>query len=197
MKNAFILTIIALTIAACSPKTGSAVKAPDVKGIGIDLVKKSFQGLVAATNAGDVSKMLDFTYPKLFDVQPREQMEGMMGQMAMMGISQKLKNMDISNLSNFVKDGTMQFAKAKLKGTAAVNVTESAMIDPMMMQMKSIYGEDKLTKTAEGVDVAVDDDLYIIQDTETKKMYFLQADPQVSAMIPQLLPAGVFDQLNQ
>lgn len=190
MKNAFILTIIALTVAACSPKT---VKGPDP----LVLINKTFGELVTATNAKDFTKMLDFTYPKVFDMQPRAQMEQMFSQMSMMGISQKLEGMKISNLSNFVTEGTQQFAKAKLTGTAKVNVTEKAMIEPMMMQMKSMYGAEQLTKTDEGVDVAVNDDLYIIKDSETKKMYFLQADPQVKPIIGQLLPATVLEKLNK
>lgn len=190
MKNAFILTIIALTVAACSPKTA---KGPNP----LILINKTFNQLVSATNTGDFTKMLDFTYPKVFDMQPRAQMEQMFSQMSAMGISQKLDGMNISNLSEFVTEGTQKFAKAKLTGTAKVNITEKAMIEPMMMQMKTMYSADKLTKTDEGVDIAVDDELYIIQDTETKKMFFLQADPQVKPMLGQLLPATVLEKLNK
>lgn len=203
MKNAFILTIIALTLGAmaCSPKTGKTAKetkAPAVKGIGLDMVTKVFGEMVSATNAGDIDKMLDFTYPKMFDMQPRDQIKQMYSQMSMMGIKQLIQNPKITDLSKFVtgEGSTMQFAKAKLNATSKVEVSDKSLVDMLYTQMKTQYSEDKMTKVEDGVSIDVEEDLYIINDPATKKMYFLQAGAQIAPMIGQILPADVVEKLK-
>ncbi len=189
MKNAFILTILTLTIAACSPKNA-------VKNNMLGLVTKNFTEWVANTNSGDITKIMDSTYPKLFDLQPREQMEQMYGQMSMMGIKNLVKDAKISNLSNFVTSGGMKYAKAKMAATSVTEVPDASMVDLMFNQLKTVYGEDQITKNEKSVEVAMNDDLYIIQDEATDKMYFLQAGASMAPVLGQILPADVIEKLK-
>jgi hypothetical protein len=200
MKNAFILIIIALTLSAmaCSPKTAETTKAPAEKGIGMDMVTKTFGMLVTATNEGDIDKVLDFTYPKMFDLQPKEQIKQMHSQMSMMGIKQMIQNTKITDLSKFVtsEGSTMQFAKAKLAATSKVEVADKSLVDMLYTQMKGQFDESKMTKNEDGVSIDVEEDLYIINDPETKKMYFVQAGAQIKPMLGQILPADVVEKLK-
>jgi hypothetical protein len=192
MKNAFILTIIALTLSAmaCSPKIG--------KGIGMDMVTKTFGQLVSVTNEGDIDKMLEFTYPKMFDLQPKEQIKQMYSQMSMMGIKNLIQKPKITDLSKFVasKESPMHFAKARLTATSNVEVSDKSLVDMLYTQMKGQFDESKMTKNENGVSIDVEEDLYIISDPETKKMYFLQAGEQIQPMLGQILPADVVEKLK-
>lgn len=167
-----------------------------MKGIGMDLINKNFNQMIEATNSGDVSKMLDFSYPKLFDIQPREMIEQQFNQMQMMGIKNLVQGAKISDLSDFVSSDGMQFAKAKLSATNVMELSDASLVDMMFGQLKTMYSEDQMRKTDNGVEIDVVEDLYIIQDDATKKMYFLQAGAQVQPMLGQLLPADVIEKLK-
>lgn len=201
MKNAFILTIVTLTMIACSPKAAGDAAGKNAvdaaKGIGMELVNKTFNEWVSTTNAGDISKMLDFSYPKLFDLQPREMIEQQYSQMQMMGIKNLIKDAKLSDLSDFVTSGGQQFAKGKLTGVSSIEVPDPSMVDMLYAQIKTMFNEEDMSKTENSVDVKVNDDIYIIQDDATKKMYFLQAGAQVQPMLGQILPADVIEKLNK
>ena len=200
MKNAFILTIIALTLSAmaCSPKTAKTAKAPTVKGVSMDMITKTFGQLVTATNEGDLDKMLSFSYPKMLELQPMDQIKAAYAQMSMMGIKNLIKNPKITDLSKFVtsEGSTQQFAKAKLNATSKVEVSDKSLIDMLYMQMKGQFDESKMTKNEDGVSIEVEEDLYIINDPETKKIYFLQAGEQIQPMLGTILPADVVEKLK-
>lgn len=196
MKNTLILTIFALTLSAmaCSPKVAKKM------GIGMEVVNKAFNQMIADTNEGDITKIMDHTYPKMFDMMPRAQMEAVYTQQKSMmegsGVTNKIVNASLKDVSEFVTSGTQQFAKGKMVATNQMLVKDKTIIPMLEQQVKMMVGAESIKTTDEGIEMAVNDDVYIIHDNETKKMYFLQANAQVKPMLGQLLPEDVLEKLK-
>ncbi len=190
---------MAISVAACSPKTtGDSASSASKPNNSSELINKAFNSMIAATNSGDWKAALDMTYPKLFDLTPRANIEQMYSQFDMMGIKMLMKNPKLSNITDYVTKGTEQFAKAKLTGTQKVQIADANMVDLMFNQIKQQTGDaSKLTKVEDGVEIALDEDVYIVNDTSTKKMYFLQAGEQVKPMLDKILPSDILEKLSK
>ncbi len=193
MKNLFFVTLMAISMIACSPKTGGKIDTSN-------LINKAFMAMINAGNTGDWKSALDMTYPKLFDLTPRANLEQLYSQFDMMGIKMLTQNAKLSGVTDFVTKGTEQFAKGKMTGTQKIQVGDASMVDLLFNQMKSQMGADaasKIKKVDDGLEMELNEDVYIINDTTKDKMYFLQAGEQVKPMLDKILPSDILEKLSK
>lgn len=104
MKRTLLLTIILLFTTACttdpSPSiaTTSAGNTKEMKGL-----KKALNAYTQATINGDVKKLIDFVYPKVFTVVPKEKMTEVLSAAYAMGRVPKVKNVKHLNIEPIKK----------------------------------------------------------------------------------------------
>ncbi len=192
MKKILLFSVLALGMIACSPKSvgnavGNAAK---------DVVTKGFMNMISLNNEGKWSDVLDMTYPKLFDIAPKEQLLQQFQQMDMLGLKMVTDNVKIGDLSEFIPSGNEEFAKFNYTGVQTISAADPSIMPMMKQQLEMAMGADKIKEADGKLLVDVDQEVYVIKDKGTQKMYFMQSSPQMAPMMGQLIPADVLEKLK-
>lgn len=150
-----------------------------------------------ATQNKEWNQVLDLTYPKLFDLVPREQMLGIFENMEADGMTFEMSDMKIKKIYGeedyegetfSAVDYAMQL-KIILKGES---FNEQAL-DFMKTSFETTYGADKVTvdRPNKTFVIKADKTLFAIADTGTDNWHFIEKNAEQMMILEQIIDSEV------
>lgn len=155
-----------------------------------------------ATQEKEWDQVLDLTYPKLFNLVPREQMLGLFQNMEAEGMSFEMSNMKISEIygaEDFegetfsAVDYALQM-KIILKGDS---FNDQAM-DFMKTSFETTYGADKVKTDRENktFTIQAEKTLFAIADKGTDNWHFIEKNAEQMVILEQIIDKEVLSKFE-
>lgn len=163
-------------------------------------IRSTFNEYFGKVNEGDIAGSMDYIYPKLFDIIPREQMQTAMEQ-AFNNPEAKLSMEDgtITEISDVVEEAGVRYARVDY--SFDLHMTMANPIDPatreqMMNAMKTQMPDGEVTydEAANKFILRNKSSVYAINEGNGE-WKFLEKNPQMANVIGQLIPTTVTDQI--
>jgi len=161
-------------------------------------IQKDFQSIVQKTSQNKISEVLDMTYPRLFEVMPKAQMQAMasaaMGGMGMKSIYEPVPlNLKMSKIE---KVGAAQICLGAYDQSMRIEFSQPAMMDIMLktpMQGKVVAKVNDKTISIKGRDY-----LLAIKDAYTKGTWkYLRYDAESEALNSKVLSKAIIAKADQ
>ncbi len=111
-----------------------------------NIIRKDFETIVNYTRQGQMEKILDMTYPKIFEKMPKEAMLGMM-KMATEGMGMKMifeQNTINLNMSPIVKLNNATICLSSYDQTTIIEFTSPMMAKMFLMAKNEDYTLEKI-----------------------------------------------------
>ncbi len=155
-----------------------------------DLIRKDFETIVNYTRQGQMEKILDMTYPKIFEKMPKETMLGMM-KMATEGMGMKMiyeQNTINLNMSSIEKLKDATICLSSYDQTTVIEFTSPMMAKMFLMAKNEDYTVDKIDDKK--IKMSGKAYLLAIKDTYTKNTWkYLNYD---QTMDPSSLSSEIY-----
>ena len=162
------------------------------------IIQKDFQSIVQKTSQNKISEVLDMTYPRLFEVMPKAQMQAMastaMGGMGMKSIYEPVPLH--LKMSKVEKVGTAQICLGAYDQSMRIEFSQPALMEMMLktpVQGKVITKVNDKTISIKGRDY-----LLAIKDAHTKGTWkYLRYDDESTALNSKVLAKEMIAKANQ
>jgi len=196
-----ILALCLFTLFQCASKKQIIPVAPTVeKKSHKEEIEERLMTYLDLMNSGQFEKMLDITYPKLFDIVPKEQMLKMMMEM----FSDEEMKMSMSDMkivkvhNNLVKtedeDFTLVDYKVKMKMALSGEALEA--IDFIKAALKNQYGPESVTYDKEDTTLIIDAINQMVAIKQNDKWYFVENGKQQEPIIKMLFDEKIRTELG-
>ena len=151
----------------------------------------------AATQEKDWDKVLDLTYPKLFNLYPREQMLGVFQNMEAEGMTIEMGNMEIKNIYGAEDFEGETFSAVdyamQMKMILSGESFNDQALDFMKTSFETTYGEDQVTLDRENktFTLQAEKTLFAIADDGTDNWHFIEKNDEQMMILEQIIDAQV------
>lgn len=151
----------------------------------------------AATQEKDWDKVLDLTYPKLFNLYPREQMLGVFQNMEAEGMTIEMGNMEIKNIYGAEDFEGETFSAVdyamQMKMILSGESFNDQALDFMKTSFETTYGEDQVTLDRENktFTLQAEKTLFAIADAGTDNWHFIEKNDEQMMILEQIIDAQV------
>ncbi len=163
-------------------------------------IEKQFDKYRELSIAKDYSGLMDFIYPKLFTVVPREQMVAMFEQMDGEEMSFEFKELTMDNLSEVFVHEEEQFALVDYTGKMTIWFLSEEMQDEATMEiMEATFANtyDKIERVDKdgtpGLDMEFQKQMFAIADQDSEDWKFIENNAEQAMLMEMLFPKEVID----
>lgn len=139
-----------------------------------EIIKNDFEAIISYTNNHEIGKILDMSYPRMFEIMPKEAMETMVDSaMATIGIKLTYGNIAPNlQISRTATIGDAEIAVGKYNQSMTMTFKNEEMVDMILSVGKTAYPDYTLEKV-DSKTIVLDGVSYLlaIKDSYTDKMW--------------------------
>lgn len=150
----------------------------------------------------DLVKTLNMTYPRIFEIVPRDKMEESFAKIFDDStIRMQFSNFSIGNISNSIQKDGIKYALVKYAYTLSLTFNEEMDKDfekPMLNTYKEMYGKKNViyNRDTQTFVITVNTSMFAIKDPQFGGWKFLENKPTMITLLGKLIPEDVMQQLN-
>lgn len=177
-------------------------------------IRQRIEEYIKVFSLEDLSKSLDYTYPKLFKMVPRETLEQVMeGTFNDPEIKISMKDLKAGKISSIIEYNAIEYALIDYSYTMSVYIAENQeeakedteeasdadMFQTMEDMYKAMYGDDKVITdlSKRTISIKVSTKMLAIKDPEYNDWYFLEYKKDNTELLSKLIPKKVISILNK
>lgn len=184
---------------ACFILMGMAISFSSyAQGPEIPAIKERLIAFMDLTNSKKYSEAFEYTYPRMFEFVPKDQLVDVMKSMDQNGLSLAIMNPVITSYSEPLIEGNEKFVKIEYSADLKVDITTGSMFDTpaacdaMLGQFESIYGKGnvKWNKDAKRYDIVAKKSMIAVQP-EGGVWYLVEIRPDQMDLMNALFPESV------
>ncbi len=161
------------------------------------LIRHNLALFIQATEDKNWEGVLDLTYPKLFELAPKEQMLALFQQMEDSGMKFNFENMQIDSISPVFRFENQGFAKVGYNANMTISFEGEIYGEDVMPFLKTSFettygkenvGYDQEKKTFK---ILALKSLFAITEPDTERWFFLENNPEQEVILNLLIPEPV------
>lgn len=160
-------------------------------------IRYNLTRFIQATEDKNWEGVLDLTYPKLFDLAPKEQMLALFQQMEDSGMKFNFENMKVDSISGIFGAENQKFAKVGYTANMTISFEGEMYGDDVMPFLKSsfetTYGAENVSydKDHKTFKILAVKSLYAITEPGAENWFFLENNPEQEVILNLLIPEAV------
>ncbi|MCB0704565.1 MAG: hypothetical protein KDC34_04620 [Saprospiraceae bacterium] len=199
--NIFALLVLLIGIGCGQAEPGASGSADSIAVEASDDIKTAIEGrldeYLEKTNSKEWDASFNYLHPTIFDIAPRAEMVAAFEQMDKSGFNILVGSADITDFEKVVTWENTSYSQFTYNCDMKINLSGEQFADPMMIelmntQMRSQYGEEKVTydSTTQTFDVDAIRTVWAITGPDSK-WYFVEETPQLDMVLDQIVPDTV------
>lgn len=210
MKLKIILTMTLLTFLGLTTQgagylraTNEAITSNSKELNDEDLIKKfnaDIADYLVAFNNGNYDHVVDMIYPKLFDIVSREQLMQTFTQLEEMGMQMKMDFKGVESISKVIDFDRERFCRVYYSAVLTIDISGPMLenIDQLKQGLVAAYGEEYLTydETVHRFTISANKSMIAISKNDTDNWKYIEYNEQQEALLTQLIPSEVLDQME-
>ena len=193
----FLFLAVWLLPLACGPEQAIAQNDKEI-------IRENVRMYMEASDQGDWNAVMDLIYPPLFNIVPREEMIKAFEGLENEGMKVNTVGGEVLSMTGTISHEGEKFALVNYNVNINLMLTseenrDSSMVSMMEEFFKGTYGKDNVAYSPEdfSFELKAEKSMFAINAEGSDKWYFLENNPQQNALLDQLIPAEVREELNQ
>lgn len=167
-----------------------------------DAISKDAGSYFATLKSKDISASIDYLYPKLFDIAPREKVvEALKATLNDPSIEINFSNMVVSNVSKTVITEDVKYALISYSYVMAIkplDAMDKKMEKQLLQSYCDLFGKSNVAydKESKTYTISMTTSMYAINAPGYNSWKFLENKNGMETILQKLIPESVIEQLN-